>query len=122
MKQDKLVYTGDILYSGRLLSVQSASNVKHWIAAYDRLKQFGDVVFVPGHGQPDKLSTFEFPTRTYLTLLLDHMSKMVEDGTDIQDAINSLDQSQFSKLANYEELAGRNASWTYLEREKAAFE
>ncbi len=58
---DKLVYTGDLLYSGRLLAVQSVSNVEHWIEAYDRLKQFGDVLFVPGHGQPDKLAAFDFP-------------------------------------------------------------
>jgi glyoxylase-like metal-dependent hydrolase (beta-lactamase superfamily II) len=120
--EDKVIYTGDILYSGRLLSVQSASNVKHWIEAYDRLKQFENVLFVPGHGQPDKLGAFDFPTRQYLTLLFDHMTKKVEEGVDIQDAINQLDQSRFSKLANYEDLAGRNASWTYLEREAAAFE
>ncbi len=50
------------------------------------------------------------------------MNKMVEEGVDVQDAIDGLDQSQFSKLANYEQLAGRNASWTYIEREAAAFE
>jgi len=120
--QDNLVYTGDLLYSGRLLSIQSDSNVKHWLQAYARLKQFGDVLFVPGHGQPGKLGSFEFPTHQYLTLLFDHMNKMVEEGIDIQDAINGLDQSRFSSLVNYEELAGRNASWTYLEREAAAFE
>ena len=120
--QDKLVYTGDLLYSGRLLSVQSDSNVKHWIEAFDRLKQFNDVLFVPGHGQPDNLKAFEFPTRQYLTLLFDHMNQMVEEGADIQDAIKRLDQSQFEKLVNFEEAAGGNASWTYLEREAASFE
>jgi hypothetical protein len=50
------------------------------------------------------------------------MNKMVEEGVDVQDAINRLDQSRFAKLANYDLLAGRNASWTYLEREAAAFE
>lgn len=119
---DNLVYTGDLLYSGRLLAILSDSNVEHWIEAYDRLNQFDDALFVPGHGQPDKLSAFDFSTRQYLSLLLHHMNKMVDEGTDIQDAINSLDQSQFSKLENYEDLAGRNASWTYLERERAALE
>jgi len=38
------------------------------------------------------------------------------------DAIDKLDQSTFSRLVNFEELAGRNASWAYLEREAAAFE
>ena len=120
--KDKVVYTGDILYSGRLLAVIADSNVKSWMTAYDRLKQFKEVLFVPGHGQPDELSAFDFPTRQYLTLLFDHMTKMVDEGADIQDAINRLDQSRFSKLANYADLAGRNASWTYLEREAAAFE
>jgi len=46
----------------------------------------------------------------------------VEEGADIQDAIKRLDQSQFEKLVNFEEAAGGNASWTYLEREAAAFE
>ncbi|HEY5601619.1 MAG TPA: MBL fold metallo-hydrolase [Gammaproteobacteria bacterium] len=120
--KDKLVYTGDLLYSGRLPAIIEDSNVKHWLEAYDRLQQFGDAMFVPGHGQPGKLSTFDFSTRQYLALLLNHMNKMVEEGVDAQDAINRLDQSQFSKLANYEELAGRNASWTYLQREAASFE
>jgi len=50
------------------------------------------------------------------------MDKMVAQGVDVQDAINKLDQSRYSKLANFELLAGRNASWAYLEREQAAFE
>jgi len=120
--QDKLVYTGDLLYSGRLPSILSDSNVKHWIAAYDRLKQFGDVLFLPGHGQADKLTAFEFPTRQYLSLLFNHMNKMVEEGVDIQDAIKRLDQSQYKNLAIFKELSGRNASRTFLQCEAAAFE
>ena len=120
--KDKLVYTGDILYSGRLLSVQSVSNVKHWIEAFDRLKQFNNVLYVPGHGQPGKLKDFEFSTHQYLTLLLTHMDKMVDEGIDLQEAIEKLDQSKYSKLANYEDLAGRNANLTYVEREAASFE
>jgi hypothetical protein len=50
------------------------------------------------------------------------MNKMVEEGVEVQDAINRLDQPKFSRLANFDLLAGRNASWAYLEREAAAFE
>lgn len=119
---DNVVYAGDLLYSGRLLAVLPDSNVKHWISAFDRLKDFGDVKFVPGHGQPATLTAFEFPTRQYLALLYGHMENMVEQGVDIQDAINKLDQSHYSTLANFENLAGRNASWTYLELEASSFE
>jgi len=60
--------------------------------------------------------------RLVLVLLHSHMKKAVEESVDIQDAINSLDQSAFSKLAHFKDLAGRNASRAYLEQEAAAFE
>jgi len=119
---DNIVYTGDMLYAQRLLAINTEGNIKSWLTAFDRLKQFGDVTFVPGHGQPGPLKDFDFPTREYLELLYSHMQKAVENGVDIQEAIDSLDQSRFSKLANFEDLAGRNASRAYLEQEAAAFE
>lgn len=120
--EDKIVFAGDILYAQRLLAVRSEGNVKSWIAVFDQLKEYGDVIFIPGHGQPGPLKDFDFPTRQYLHMLLTHMDKMVDEGVDVQDAINKLDQSRFSKLANYDQLSGLNASRTYLEREQAAFE
>lgn len=120
--EDNIVYSGDILYGERLLAVQSVSNMQSWLAAFEKLKGFGNVTFIPGHGQPGPLKNFDFATRQYLDLLLTYMNKMVDEGMDVQDAIDKLDQSKFSKLANFEELAGRNASWAYLEREAAAFE
>jgi glyoxylase-like metal-dependent hydrolase (beta-lactamase superfamily II) len=120
--EDRVVYAGDILYSQRLLAVLPDSDTKSWIEAFNNLKQFGKVTFIPGHGEPDKLDAFDFPTRQYLSLLYEHMTKMVDEGVEAQDAIEQLDQSRFSGLANFEQLAGRNASWAYLEREAAAFE
>ena len=120
--KDKIIYASDLLYAERLLAVLQDSKVGNWIKAYDDLVQYQNFSFIPGHGKPGPLSNFDFPTRSYLALLFDHMTKMVEQGVDVQDAINKLDQSKYSKLVNYEELAGRNASWAYLEREAASFE
>ncbi|WP_455218438.1 MBL fold metallo-hydrolase [Kaarinaea lacus] len=120
--EDKIAYAGDLLYSGRLLAVLSDSNVKSWINVYDQLKTYGDIIFIPGHGEPAPLKSFDFSTRQYLNLLLTHMDKMLDEGVDLQDAIKKLDQSAYSRLVNFEELSGRNASWAYLERERAAFE
>ena len=119
--QDKVVYAGDILFAQRLLAIIPEGNITSWLAAYDRLKQFSNMTFIPGHGQAGPLKEFDFPTRQYLELLHGHMQKMVEEGVDIQEAIDSLDQSRFSTLANFDELAGRNASRAYLEQEAAAF-
>jgi len=118
---DNIVYAGDSLYGQRLLAITPASNTASWIAAYNILRKFGNATFIPGHGEPGPLSKFEFPTHDYLALLLTHMNKMVAEGVDLQDAIDRLDQSKFAELANFEQLAGRNASLVYLEREAAAF-
>lgn len=119
--QDKVVYGGDILYSGRLPAIVDGGNVRSWIAVFDQLRSFGNVTFVPGHGKPAKLSAFEFPTRAYLYLLSKHMRRAIVQGMGQQDAIQTLDQSAFAQLENYRELARRNASFAYLEAEAESF-
>lgn len=120
--QDKIVYGGDILYSGRLPAVVDGGNVRSWIEVFDKLRDFGDVTFVPGHGRPAPLSAFEFSTRAYLALLSKHMRRAMLQGMDQQDAIRTLDQSAFSMLDNYQALAKRNASFAYLEAEVESFQ
>jgi glyoxylase-like metal-dependent hydrolase (beta-lactamase superfamily II) len=120
--EDQVVFAGDVLYGGRLLAVLPASHTGGWIDAFERLRDFGDARFVPGHGEVGPLSAFEYPTLEYLTALKTHMDAAVEEGTGLQDAIESLDQSPWKHLADFEALSGRNAHQTYLEREAAAFE
>jgi len=120
--KDNLVFTGDVLYGGRLLAVLPDSNVKQWIASFNALKKYGKAKLIPGHGQPGYLNDFTFSTLDYLTLLQGHMTKSIDADMETQDAINTLNQTAYRKLVNFEQLAGRNASWAYLEAEKAAFE
>jgi hypothetical protein len=106
-----------VLYGGRLLAVLPVSRVDGWIAAFDGLRVFGDALFVPG-----KLSEFENSTYKYLMTLKTHMDEAVAQGTDLQEAIGSLNQAEWQQLADIDAFAGRNAHQTYLEREAAAFE
>ena len=119
---DNVVYAGDILYSGRMLAIVPGGNIREWRQTFAYLRKFGDATFIPGHGKPAKLAEFEKSTLAYLSLLDEHMSEMVANGVDMQDAIIRLDQSAFSYLDNYDELAGRNANRAYQEAERAAFE
>lgn len=118
---DNVVYAGDILYSGRLLAVVPGGDIKQWLSTYDYLKRFKGATFIPGHGRPDALASFDKSTYQYLLMLDRHMRKMVEQGVDLQDAIKRLDQSAYSYLENFNDLAGRNAHGAYLEAEAAAF-
>ena len=120
--EDRVVYAGDVLYGGRLLAVLPQSRTDGWIAAFDQLRDLGDVLFVPGHGPPGPLADFEPSTYRYLTTLRAHMDGAVAEGRDLQDAIAGLDQAPWRDLADFDALAGRNAHQTYIEREAAAFE
>lgn len=119
--QDNVVYAGDVLYGGRLLAVIDGGSVKSWIETFDRLARFGDATFVPGHGRPGPLESFRFPTREYLVMLREHMKKMADGGVGMTEAIDRLDQSRFAKLANYDDLARRNANVAFQEAEAESF-
>ena len=119
--QDNVVYAGDVLYSGRLPGVIEGGNVQSWIKVFEGLRRFGDATFIPGHGRPGKLEAFEFSTRDHLVLLRDHMKKMAEEGTGMLEAIDRLDQSRFASLANYADLARRNANIAFQEAEAESF-
>jgi hypothetical protein len=76
---------------------------------------------VPGHGAVCDLAKARRETRDYLVLLRDHMKRAVDAGEDLQTALDTLDQSAYSKLPNFDLLSGGNASRAYLEAEAAAF-
>ena len=118
---DQTAFAGDILYSGRLLSVLPDSHVTQWIAAYDQLRSLPAQRFVPGHGLAAPLTAFEHSTYRYLTALKSHMEQAVKNSTGPSDAIKRFDASAWQTLTLFDELAGRNASLAYLEAETEGF-
>ena len=121
VEPDQTVFAGDILYSGRLLSLLPDGHATQWIAAYDALRGLKAKQFVPGHGTVAPLNAFEQPTYRYLIALKSHMGKAVKNGIDIDRATTSFDAAAWKKLANFDELGGRNASLAYLEAEADGF-
>ena len=121
VEPDQTVFAGDILYSGRLLSLLPDGHATQWIAAYDALRGLKAKQFVPGHGTVAPLNAFEQPTYRYLIALKSHMEKAVKNGIDIDRATASFDATAWKKLAMFDELGGRNASLAYLEAEADGF-
>jgi len=118
---DRVVLAGDVLYSERLLAVLDVSDPKAWIGAFDGLRRFKEHLFVPGHGRPGPLATFEKPTYRYLTSLWEYMCKAVGSSVGLDAAVKGYDQSAYSGLVNFDALSGRNASWAYQKAELACF-
>lgn len=117
LPQSKVLFSGDLVYVDRLLGIIPVSNTKQWLASFEALEKLKPQRIVPGHGGVCDLAKAQRETKDYLVLLRTHMKAALDKGLDLQTAINTLDQSRFKKLLNYDGLKGGNASRTYLEME-----
>ena len=106
-----------MIYVDRLLGVLPFSNATRWFASFAEMERLQPRVIVPGHGAVCDLPKAQRESRDYLRRLVDHMRRAVGDMVDLQKAIDSLDQSAWRHLANYDLLKGGNASRVYLEME-----
>lgn len=114
--KEKVMFTGDIVYMERMLSVSSYSHSGSWIKAFEAMAAFEPKYIVPGHGHVTTLDKARKDTYSYLRFLRDAVGDFMDAGGDIAD-IGQLDQSAFSYLANYKFLKGRNAQQVYQELE-----
>ncbi len=118
LPDQRLVFSGDLVYADRLLGVIPVSNTRAWLDAFAALEALAPAVIVPGHGRVTTLPVAQAQTRDYLRALRAHMKKAVDDGVDISQAIKTFDASRWAPLLNAAELLPGNASRTYLELER----
>ena len=116
LPQQNVMFTGDIVYTQRMLGIGSQSNSKSWINVYKSMAAYKPEHIVPGHGQATDMATANADTYDYLVFLRASVSTFIENGGDIID-IGNVDQSKFSRLLNHETLAGRNAQQVFTELE-----
>jgi glyoxylase-like metal-dependent hydrolase (beta-lactamase superfamily II) len=117
LPKSRTLFSGDLIFVDRLLGVLPFSNSKDWLASVEAIERLNPKVIIPGHGKVCDLTKALHDTKDYLSLLRNHMHKAYEAGSDLQQAIDTLDQSAFSHLENFELLKGGNASRVYLEME-----
>ncbi len=73
-------------------------------------------IVIPGHGEPTTIDVVTKETRGYLVFLRNAVIEILEQGGGLDDAYN-IDQSQWSYLDTFEELAGKNAGRVYQDLE-----
>lgn len=117
LPKSRTLFSGDHIYVDRLLGVLPFSNSKDWLASFEEIEKLKPRVIIPGHGKVCDLNKAQRDTKDYLVLLRKHMRKANDAGAEMQKAIDTLDQSAFRNLENYELLKGGNASRVYLEME-----
>ena len=112
----KLVISGDVAFHERLLPVFEHTDTDGWIETWDKFLALDADIVIPGHGQATDYAEVTKYTRDYLVFMRDKIAAIIDDGGDLQDAYK-IDQSPFSHLDTYYELARQNAGRIFREME-----
>ena len=116
LPQHRLMFSGDIVYTDRMLRVGSHSAHRSWIAAFEAMADKQPKIVVGGHGKPAGLSKAMADTYDYLVFLRRTIQAFLDEGHGMEE-IGKIDQSRFSYLDNFDSLKGRNAQRVYEELE-----
>ncbi len=122
VREDQVLFTGDILFSGRVPFVGNADS-KRWLAAMDRLLALQPKVMVPGHGAASRNPVADLAfTRDYLRYLRETMGKAAEEMQSFDEAYARTDWSRYAKLPAFDAANRVNAYGTYLLMERELLE
>jgi len=116
LPEDKIVFTGDIVYMDRMLGIGAMSKHLQWINTFEAMAKLQPQIVVPGHGQPADLKKAKQDSYDYLVFIRNAVMEFMDEGYGMEE-IGSIDQSRFSYLVNYESLKGRNAQRVFEELE-----
>lgn len=118
VKQDSVLYAGDLVFQGRLPFVGNADS-KSWLAALDKLLAFKPKVLVPGHGAASFKPRADLTlTRAYLIYLRHTMGRAVADFLPFEQAYETTSWQRFQKLPAFDQANRTNAYNTYILMEK----
>lgn len=112
----KAVFTGDLVYVERVLGLGDQSSISEWPLSFNALAAFEPTYVIPGHGRATTLEHAKAETYDYLINLRVQIGALIDDGGTIIDA-PKIDQSAFAYLAQFENLAGRNAQTAFQQME-----
>lgn len=118
--QDRVLYSGDIIFEGRIPWVGDADTAR-WVETLQRLETNELVALIPGHGgaASDPLEAVA-GTRRYLEYLRESMGNAVDDLQDFATAYAETDWSRYADMPAFEAAHRRNAYQVFLSLEAEA--
>ncbi len=121
VKEDGVLYAGDVVFRGRVPFVGDADS-RAWIAALDKLIAIHPRILVPGHGAPSHTPRADLVfTRDYLTYLRASMGKAARNLVPFDEAYEKTDWSRYRAMPAFDEANRVNAYNQYLRLEAEGF-
>ena len=112
LPNESLVISGDLAFHERLLPVFEHTDTAGWINTWSAFAALQARHVVPGHGHPTTIDVVEQWTVNYLEYMREQVSAILDNGGSLMDAYK-IDQSAYSHLDTFDELAGLNADRIY---------
>jgi glyoxylase-like metal-dependent hydrolase (beta-lactamase superfamily II) len=97
----KILFSGDIVYTDRLLSIGPQSAHRSWNAAFEAMAAMQPQILVGGHGEPIDLAKATAYTYDYLVLLRAAVRVFMDEGHGMEE-IGKIDHSRFDYLASFD--------------------
>ncbi|MEQ9037736.1 MAG: MBL fold metallo-hydrolase [Silicimonas sp.] len=112
-----LVISGDMAFHERMLPIFEDTITADWIETWDtEFEALQATYVIPGHGHPTNMDQVRRYTRDYLAWLRARIGEHIDAGGDLAEAYY-VDQSPFTHLDTFEELATKNAGRVFEQME-----
>lgn len=117
LPEQGLVIAGDMAFHERMLPIFDDTITADWLESWEaRFEALGATYVIPGHGHPTNMAQVRRYTRDYLIYLREKIGAHLDAGGDLAEAYY-VDQSPYSHLDTFEQLATRNAGRVYEQME-----
>jgi quinoprotein relay system zinc metallohydrolase 2 len=111
-----LLFAGDLLFVGRVPSLDGS--LRGWLEETQRLRSLGATRVVPGHGPAVMEPRAAFADlERYLKTLRDETRKAIRDGVTLEEAVETVAQSERGRWVLFDDYNGRNVTQAYKELE-----
>ncbi|SLN21273.1 Beta-lactamase precursor [Roseovarius gaetbuli] len=117
LPEQSLVISGDMAFHERMLPIFADTITADWLETWDNeFEALNATYVIPGHGHPTNVAQVRRYTKGYLEHLRAQIRAHIDEGGDLSDAYY-VDQSAYSHLDTFEELATKNAGRVYEQME-----
>ncbi len=117
LPQQDLVIAGDMAFHERMLPIFEDTYTLDWLETWDTEFEALNATFViPGHGHPTNMDQVRRYTKGYLEYLRGKIGELIDNGDGLAEAYY-VDQSPYTHLDTFEELATKNAGRVYEQME-----
>ncbi|MBI6630087.1 MBL fold metallo-hydrolase [Pontibaca salina] len=117
LPKQSLVISGDMAFHERMLPIFENTNTADWLETWDNaFEPLGATYVIPGHGHPTNMAQVRKYTKGYLEYLRGQIREHIDAGGDLTDAYY-VDQSPYTLLDTFDELATKNAGRVYEQME-----